>query len=110
MGRVRRQGGVYAVRRGRQPGIYEEWSDCQEQTDGFSGAQFRWFPNRQAAEKYLGQPRRRESKRDSEASPAARQESAPWEATFKWEWIIIAAETPLAIAGLTWIVWLIFRA
>lgn len=33
----------YAVKKGRVPGIYETWADCQKQTSGFSGAQFHKF-------------------------------------------------------------------
>lgn len=34
---------IYAVRKGRIPGIYEVWSDTEQQVKGFSGAEYRSF-------------------------------------------------------------------
>lgn len=34
---------IYAVRRGKKPGIYEVWAETQQQVMGFSGAQYRGF-------------------------------------------------------------------
>ena len=34
---------IYAVRRGRCPGLYRTWADCKKQTSGFSGCEFRKF-------------------------------------------------------------------
>lgn len=34
---------IYAVRKGRVPGIYFTWDDCKAQTDGFPGAKFKSF-------------------------------------------------------------------
>lgn len=34
---------VYAVRRGRNPGIYMTWAACERQVDGFSGARYKSF-------------------------------------------------------------------
>lgn len=45
----------YAVKRGRQPGIYENWSSCQGQIYKYSGAVFKSFEDRAAAEEYLQQ-------------------------------------------------------
>lgn len=33
----------YAVQAGRKPGIYNSWSDCEEQVSGFSNAHFKGF-------------------------------------------------------------------
>jgi len=44
---------VYAVRRGRTPGIYSSWTDVQEQTTGFRGAEFKSFPSKVAAQEWL---------------------------------------------------------
>lgn len=33
----------YVVWEGKQPGIYKTWSECQEQTKGYSGAKFKSF-------------------------------------------------------------------
>lgn len=43
----------YAVKSGRIPGVYDTWDECKSQVDGFSGAVFKSFPTRQAAEDYV---------------------------------------------------------
>ena len=43
----------YAVRRGRTPGIYLSWAECQRQVTGFPGADFKSFPTEDEAERYL---------------------------------------------------------
>ena len=45
----------YAVRKGKKPGIYTSWDMCKQQIDGFSGAEFKSFPTREAAEEYISQ-------------------------------------------------------
>ena len=45
---------VYAVKQGRQTGIFDTWAQCQEQIKGFSGAVYKSFTSREDAEKYLG--------------------------------------------------------
>ena len=44
----------YAVRSGRETGIFESWEECQKQVTGFSGAEFKSFTTRQEALVYLG--------------------------------------------------------
>lgn len=44
---------VYAVRHGRKSGIYNDWSSCQEQIKGFSGAEFKSFKSEEEAQVYL---------------------------------------------------------
>ena len=39
----------YVVWVGREPGIYEEWSDCHEQINGFPGARYKAFDSQTAA-------------------------------------------------------------
>ncbi len=34
---------IYVVWVGRQPGIYDNWADCAEQVNGFSGAKYKAF-------------------------------------------------------------------
>lgn len=46
----------YAVKRGRTPGIYETWTDCREQVQGYSGAAFKSFGSREEAETFLQDP------------------------------------------------------
>ena len=43
----------YAVKKGRHPGIYATWPECQKQISGFSGASYKGFPSRSAAEEWL---------------------------------------------------------
>ncbi|KAJ1404104.1 Ribosomal protein L9/RNase H1, N-terminal [Sesbania bispinosa] len=49
---------TYVVYRGRQPGIYFTWEECQEQVNEYSGASFRSFFTSEEAEvdwmRYLG--------------------------------------------------------
>ena len=40
----------YVVWRGRLTGIFESWEECQQQIDGFEGAQFKGYPTRELAE------------------------------------------------------------
>lgn len=44
---------IYAVRKGRQIGIFDTWAECQKQTTGFSGAEFKSFGTREEAEMFL---------------------------------------------------------
>ena len=44
---------VYAVKKGNKTGIFENWSECQAATKGFSGAEFKSFTTREEAEAYL---------------------------------------------------------
>jgi len=48
-----RKNKVYAVKRGRAPGIYDTWELCSAQVSGFSGAQFKSFPTREECLLYL---------------------------------------------------------
>lgn len=43
----------YAVKVGRNPGIYQSWSECEEQVKGFSGAIYKSFASMEEAEAYL---------------------------------------------------------
>ena len=43
----------YAVRKGRQAGIYQDWESCKAQVDGFAGAQYKSFSTREDAAQYL---------------------------------------------------------
>ena len=46
----------YAVRKGKVPGIYTSWEDCQETTSGFKGALFKKFNNVKEAGLFLCNP------------------------------------------------------
>lgn len=44
---------VYAVRKGRQTGIFQSWDQCKAQVNGFPGAEFKSFPSEAEAIMYL---------------------------------------------------------
>ena len=58
----------YAVRSGRQPGIYESWTDCREQIYQYPGAVYKSFTDKEAAESYL----------QEQASPTAINDNLPF--------------------------------
>lgn len=43
----------YAVKKGHQTGIFDNWAACQEATKGFSGSEFKSFNTREEAEAFL---------------------------------------------------------
>lgn len=43
----------YAVRKGKQPGIYRTWAETQRQVSGFSQAQYKSFTTKAAAEAFM---------------------------------------------------------
>lgn len=43
----------YSVKNGVKPGIYETWAECQLQTSGFPGAEYKSFTKYEEAVKYL---------------------------------------------------------
>lgn len=43
----------YAVKEGRKPGIYNTWSECEEQVKGFYGARYKKFPSKEQAEAFV---------------------------------------------------------
>ena len=43
----------YAVKNGRQTGIFEDWASCEKQIKGYSGAEYKSFKTRQEALEYL---------------------------------------------------------
>lgn len=46
----------YAVKIGKNPGIYKNWKECEEQVKGFSGAKFQKFNTIDEANVYMEQP------------------------------------------------------
>lgn len=44
----------YAVKSGRKPGVYTTWTECEVQTNGYSGAIFKSFPSKIEAEQFVG--------------------------------------------------------
>ncbi|ADZ06307.1 ribonuclease HI [Lactobacillus amylovorus] len=45
---------IYAVKKGRVPGVYRNWDEAKKQVDGFSGAEYKSFENITDAIDYLG--------------------------------------------------------
>ena len=43
----------YAVKKGRHPGIYNTWEECQNEVNQFKNAQFKSFTSKEEAWKYL---------------------------------------------------------
>lgn len=43
----------YAVQKGRHPGVYENWSDCQREVIGATGAVYKKFKTRAEAEAFV---------------------------------------------------------
>ncbi|NOZ00158.1 MAG: ribonuclease H [Chloroflexi bacterium] len=41
---------IYVVWKGRKPGIYASWAECEAQVKGYPDAQFKAFPTREMAE------------------------------------------------------------
>ena len=41
----------YVVWKGVNPGVYASWTDCQLQTKGYEGAQYKSFDTREEAER-----------------------------------------------------------
>lgn len=44
----------YVVWKGHTPGIYDNWADCQQQTAGYSGPEFKSFESEAAAKEAYG--------------------------------------------------------
>jgi ATP-dependent DNA helicase PIF1 len=43
----------YAVKKGRTPGVYESWAECEPVVSGFAGAEFRAFDSREGAAAFM---------------------------------------------------------
>lgn len=61
----------YAVKAGRQKGIFLSWDDCKNSISGYSGAKYKSFPTRAEAEAFLNDtsPQSRNSSFSSENLP-----------------------------------------
>lgn len=44
----------YAVRKGKEQGIFKTWKDCEEQVKGYSGAEYKKFSTYEEAEEFMG--------------------------------------------------------
>lgn len=61
---------IYAVRKGRETGIFGTWDECKKQIDGFSGAEYKSFTTSavEEANAYLDS-RELEPKQDTQVNP-----------------------------------------
>lgn len=50
---AKKKNNFYAVKKGKNSGIYKTWYECRAQVEGFSGALYKGFTTRKEAEKYL---------------------------------------------------------
>lgn len=64
----KKQAKIYVVWKGRKPGIYKDWEECESQVKGFPGAQFKSFPSMTAAQSAM-----KEGFEKHKASAVARQ-------------------------------------
>lgn len=53
IGNMARNGGFYAVAKGRREGIFSTWGEAEALVKGYTGAKFKKFPSRPDAEAYL---------------------------------------------------------
>ena len=58
----------YVVWKGRQAGVYSNWESCKMQIEGFKGAQYKSFPDRQSAEDAFKAGYQQTSQRDYESA------------------------------------------
>lgn len=58
----------YVVWKGRQVGVYSNWESCKMQIEGFKGAQYKSFPDRQSAEDAFKAGYQQTSQRDYEST------------------------------------------
>ncbi|MFT8884403.1 MAG: ribonuclease H family protein [Liquorilactobacillus hordei] len=58
----------YVVSRGRKPGIYKTWSECQMQVQGYQQARFKGFNNLSEAKGWLDNPEQFVQKKTSQVN------------------------------------------
>ncbi|KDR74642.1 hypothetical protein GALMADRAFT_211655 [Galerina marginata CBS 339.88] len=74
----RPKGGYYAVNKGRFPGVYNSWHECEAQVKGFAGARFkRFFSMEEAALFAYGVPLADMLAREPEVAPPPRVQAPP---------------------------------
>jgi hypothetical protein len=50
---LRKRHKYYAVRKGRRPGIYPTWEECEQQTKGYANAEFKRFETLDGAREFV---------------------------------------------------------
>lgn len=94
---------IYAVKVGRQPGLYRTWSECDAQVGGFTGAVYKGFKSEAEALVWLGRSLLDSSEQVDEATPtpdeAARTaiytDGAARDGRYAWAYVIIKDEVVL---------------
>jgi ribonuclease HI len=61
----------YAVRAGKETGIFSSWEECKVLVYGFAGAEFKSFTNKQSAEHYMKYGRKCENENNAPAEGIA---------------------------------------
>lgn len=51
----KKKSNYYAVKVGRNPGIYTSWDECKAQVEGFSGCKYKGFQTKEEAVRYLNE-------------------------------------------------------
>ncbi|KRG03945.1 ribonuclease H1 [Drosophila mojavensis] len=67
----------YAVAKGRKVGIYESWTQCEQQVKGFKGALYKKFKCRQDAEEFINPPGTKGTYAPHEVAVALGQKEGP---------------------------------
>ena len=84
---------VYAVKKGKAPGLYYTWDECKAQVEGFSGAQYKGFTSEEEAYEYLGIKKENSSPQTNEVKD---KENIFIPDIFKSSKSLIEKETPFA--------------
>lgn len=68
----------YGVKKGKVPGVYSSWSECQDNVKGFPGAEYKSFSSEDEAKKYVSLDKQSEDKistvSDSSIKPMSDEE------------------------------------
>lgn len=64
--------GYYAVRKGKNPGIYSTWAECEANVKGFSGAEYKKFSSEDEANAFMN-----ENTAEAKVQPEIKAEAKP---------------------------------
>jgi len=67
----------YVVWKGRKPGIYTTWAECEKQTKGYPGASFKSFPTLAEAKRAYGQGKNAASSSGTKTVRAVGKQPSP---------------------------------
>lgn len=92
----------YAVRKGRIPGIYRTWSECQKQVTGYPGAVFKGFVTEEEAQSFLhpGQSAKaKETHISHTAYPYAYVDGSYFQGLRVWGFLKLSDEEEVVLQG-----------